>query len=196
MANVDAPSGFRPAFHLAGGVIRPQKYAIASGLNNAIGYGDMVIRVNTNKNVDAMDATSDVPILGSFAGCYYRNSAGEHIFSRNWVAATTTLGSAAAVAYVYDDPWIVYEVQVATGSTVIAVTEIGQMVDLSYAEPNATTGMSNAEVTYAAGSEDNFMIYDIVPRDDNEANAAHTKVWVTINRHPWLNAGAANMTEI
>lgn len=192
MANVDSAMGFRPAFHLTGGVIRMQRYLIASGLANDIGYGDLVMKVSSGRHIDAVDgAEGDPPgILGSFAGVQYTAADGTPTWSREWITGTTTLGSADAVAFVYDDPFIIYEVQCDSG-TAFAETDIGLAADVAYTEP-AANGISRSELdTSNINTGKHLYIYDMVRREDN-AVGEHAKVYVMINEHAYRNGGVVS----
>ena len=64
MANTDAPNGFTPAYHLYGGVIRPQKLRIESGTSAAIFSGDVV---NLSSGYVIQGTATGTP-AGVFAG--------------------------------------------------------------------------------------------------------------------------------
>jgi len=178
MANVNAPNGLTPVGHLLGGEIRVKKYRIASGLAENIGFGAPVKSTGTTKRIQ-LAAASDV-LRGVFAGVKYTDSNGNTTFSKNWVSGTTTLNSAEAEAYVYDDPWIIYEVQ-ADGT--FAEADIGLNADLTTGA--ASSGISTAEVdlaTKATTAALQVKILDYVRREDNEVGA-DTKLLVLINEH-------------
>src|SRR3990167_303753 len=139
MANRDAPNGIRPVFHLCGGVLRPQKYYIVDGYSAAIYTGDPAILVNTTRriNVDVSGPIGGTATLGAFNGVSYRNSDGDMTFRKSWVASTATLGAEEAVAYVYDDPWIVYKIQ---SDAAVPLADIGLLADLLYVAGSHTTG--------------------------------------------------------
>ncbi len=195
MANRDAPFGLRPAFHLCGGAIRPAMgYTIASGLNNAIGFGDLVFMVATsdNKNIDSLDDAGANPavIVGVFAGCSYQDTDGNMQYRRNWVAGTATLGSVDADAYVYDDPWIVYDIQ---GDGTGAVTDVHKTADIVYAEPDSVSGQSRTELdTSNIGTGLHLFIYGW--RDDPNLvkTGANPQYQVMINEHAFRNAGSTS----
>lgn len=194
MANRDAPMGLRPVYHLTGGLVRPARYKIASGYGTSIFSGDLVHLVGTGKNVEAGDAATDAPFVGVFYGVEYRNSSGEYVFSKYWPASTATLNTDDAVAFVYDDPNIVYEVQADGAAT---AGDIGQDADIAYTAGSTLTGLSKTELDYSdIGTGDNLHILDIVDRADVEAGSTNVKLHVLINEHSYRNAGSNSFEEV
>ena len=106
MANKDAPFGFRPVRHLSGGLIRRNEYTIAANYGTDIFHGQCVKAV-TGGGVEA--AAAGNVILGVFGGCFFTDpTTSKPTFSNNYSASTN---ASDIVAYVYDDPSIVFEVQ-------------------------------------------------------------------------------------
>lgn len=171
MANRDAPFGFRPYRRLGGGAPSPvSKYTIADALAENIGYGNLVSRSGTNRNViNAIDGVAGATIVGVFMGCEYQNARGEMIYSPNWVSATATKGAAGAVAYVMDDPRSTVITQMSAG---LAAADPGQFAGLVIAAPSAF-GVSTWEANSAdiSGTLDNLKILGLVDRAGNELGA-------------------------
>lgn len=136
MANTNAPFGFRPRRHLTGGNIRQSEYSIASAYNTNIFKGDPVEMTGTGKNVQ-LAAAANADNIGIFAGVRYVNAQGEQKFSKHWPADQV---ATEIVAYVYDDPNIVYECQIDT----IAEADVGNQVDWNAGTGSTTTGVSGA----------------------------------------------------
>ena len=178
MANRDNPMGLRPAYHLTGGVIRQQVYSIASAYGTGIWSGDLVHVVDTSRNIEAGDGAGDAPFIGVFAGCEYSDASGNKIFSRQWLASTATLGSVDAVAYVYDDPNIVWIIQ-ADGA--LAVTDVWRQADLAYT---------------AGSTGKNLHVYGIYDHPENTAGSTNVDVLVLINEHSLVNGGATQYEEV
>ena len=86
------------------------------------------------------------------------------------------------MAYFYNDPNIVYEIQ-ADGS--LAQSSIGDMADLSNTTAGSTTtGLSQCTLSTTlagAGNSAQMLIRDLAPYPDNEWGDAYTIVRVTIN---------------
>lgn len=137
------------------GQSRANTYKIASGYGTAIGYGDPVL-LNTDGTLNIATAGND--FIGIFAGCQYIDATGKPTYSKNWPASTVATD---IVAYVYDDPENVYEVQVGATGTGYVQTAIGAQANLVTAAPNATTGQSTSYLNatlIAAASQGNFRI--------------------------------------
>lgn len=147
MANTDAPTGFTPVRHLYGGTVRYDGgYTIASGYGTALFSGDPVSLAGTVATKDIERAAAATGrILGIFNGCQYTASNGDVVWTNQWVASTTTKGSADAEAFVYTDPGIVYEAQSDDGT--LDATSVGQFADFVLTHAGDTsTGVSGAEI--------------------------------------------------
>ncbi len=154
MALVASPSGFVLRKNKTG-QSRANAYTIGSTYNSAIGYGDPVL-LNTDGTLNI--ATAGADIIGIFAGCQYTDASGKPTFSKNWPAGTTATN---IIAYVYDDPTNVFEVQVGSGGTGYVQTAIGAQANAVFAAPNATTGQSTSYLNatlIAASSQGQFRI--------------------------------------
>jgi hypothetical protein len=178
MANRDAPSGLRPAYHHRGGVVRPGgEYTLATGLASNIFSGDLVKSTGTGRNIDVV-AAGDRSV-GVFYGVEFVDSEGNQRFERKWVSGTA--GTDIKV-YVYDDPSIVFEIQ-ADGSLVEA--NIGSVADVVVGTGTASTGRSQMELaisTLAATGSAQLKVLGLVPVPDN-AYGVNAKVYVLINEH-------------
>lgn len=166
MANTNAPFGFRPVRHAGGGVLRPNTYRIADALAANIYEGDPVKLVDDGT---ITLAAAGERILGIFKGVRYtRASDGQPVWDNKWLSGTDLPGSSVeyAVATVYDDPNIIFEVQSA-GTP--AVTNIGNLADHVAGSGSNATGRSGATLSGTmATSTASFRILDIVDAPDNE----------------------------
>lgn len=151
MANVNAPFGLKPLSRLDGGVVgRVNNYSIADAYASAIGYGDLVVLAGTfNANTPypspniSLGATTNT-FRGVFAGCSYQDTLGNFIWSKNWVASTSTLNAVGAQAFVYDDPQIIFQVQALLTSPTSAQLE--GFATINYVAPNPL-GISQTTAT-------------------------------------------------
>jgi hypothetical protein len=175
MANADAAFGFVPLRHMSGNAPRSNKYTITSGLAENIFTGDAVIMAADGTLQPA--AATEVNIIGVFGGCSYTASDGSYIYSEYWPTGTVATD---IIAYVYDDPYIVYKAQSA-GTT--AQTNIGNCADIVAGAGSTTTGTSGFEIsgTMAAGTAQTKIValYD-APENSFGANAV---MEVLINEH-------------
>jgi hypothetical protein len=176
MANVDAPFGFVPIRHLsASGSVITGKYTIASGLAENIFNGDLCI-IDANGQITPHTAT-EVNNIGVFGGVSYTASDGSYVYKEYWPSGTTATD---IIAYIYDDPFIVYKVQ-SDGSP--AQTNIGNCADVVAGSGSTTTGQSAFELnsTMAAGTA----TCKIMALWDSPENAfgANAVMEVLINEH-------------
>lgn len=177
MANQNTPFGLRPIRHLGGGTIRANEYSIASEYGTSIFTGDAVEMTGTGKNV-AKAAAENVDNIGVFAGCRYVDSQGNQHFSQYWPASTTATD---IVAFVFDDPNIVFECQ---GDSV-AAGDIGALVDWNVGTGSTKTGQSGlyAVVSGATGTTGKALrILELVERPDNDYGA-YAKIAVVFAEH-------------
>jgi len=179
MSSTNAPFGLRPAFHPSG-LDRAQALAggIASAYNTDILKGQPV-KLNSS-GVIVVAAAGD-SFQGAFAGVEWTDTTGRRRVSNYWPANTAyTTGS--CVAYFYNDPNIVYEIQ-ADGS--LAQTSIGDQADLSNTTAgSSTTGLSQCTLSttlVGAGNSAQMRIVDLAPYPDNAWGDTYTVVRVTIN---------------
>lgn len=184
MSNANTPYGLRPVRHLSGGVIQTNKYTIASGYNTAIFTGDVVEGV-AGGSIEQAEA-GNVDNLGVFAGVSYTDANGAQVFSPYWPASTTATN---IVAYVYDDPMIIYAIQ--SDATGAAAADVHASADWEVVAGSTVTGQSawNLDVsgglntTGSAGTTDaGLRILRLVDDGDN-AWGAYSDVEVMFNMH-------------
>jgi|TARA_R110002020_G_scaffold20151_1_gene68988 hypothetical protein len=175
MANVDAAFGFVPIRHLSGYAPRANKYTIATGLAENIFTGDLVIIIADG--VITPHTATEVNNIGVFAGVSYTASDGSYVYSQYWPSGTAATN---IIAYVYDDPFIVYKVQSA-GTP--AQTNIGNCADVVAGAGSTTTGISGFE---SSGTMSNgTATVKILALHDSPSNAFGTNavLEVVINEH-------------
>ena len=122
-------------------------------------------------------AAGNVDNIGVFAGVRYVDGQGNQVFSRYWPTGTTATD---IVAYVYDDPNIVFEIQADT----IAEADIGQLIDWNLGSGSTSTGVSGAyaEESTKGSTGKSLRIVRLVPRVDN-AYGAYAKIEVVFAEH-------------
>lgn len=177
MSAASAPFGFRPAYFPTG-LERAKKYAVASAYGTAMYKGQPVI-LNTNGTVTVGTAAAD--LLGIAAGFEYVDAQGKPWVSTFWPAGQTVLSGTVPVAWVYDDPDIVYEVQ-ADGS--VAQTGVGDQADVSNVGNNSN-GLSTCTLSSTlagAGVQAQFRIVGFNLNADNAPGDAFTIVQVQLAR--------------
>ena len=179
MSATNAPFGLRPAFHPSG-LDRAQ--ALAGGI--ASGYGSDILKGQPVRYVTGgtiEPAAAGQSFAGAFAGVEFTDTTGRRRVSNYW-PASTAYQTGSCVAYFYNDPLIVYEIQ-ADGS--LAQTAIGDQADLSNTTAGSNvTGLSQATLSTTlagAGASAQMRIVDLAPYPDNAWGDAYTVVRVTIN---------------
>ena len=182
MSATSAPFGLRPAFHPSG-LDRAQALAngIPSAYNTDILKGQPVLYVAGSGVIEPVNATAD-PVSGAFAGVEWTDTTGRRRVSNYW-PANTAYQTGSCVAYFYNDPNIVYEIQ-AAGS--IAQTSVGLGANFSnFAAGSNVTGLSQATLNatvLATGVQGQVQILDIAPYPDNDWGDAFTIVRVQVAR--------------
>lgn len=178
MSATSAPFGLRPAFHPSG-LDRAQALAggIASAYNTDILKGQPV-KYDSNGNI-VVAAAGDA-FVGAFAGVEWTDTTGRRRVSNYW-PANTAYQTGSCVAYFYNDPNIVYEIQ-ADGT--LAQSSIGDEADLSNTTAGSTTtGLSQATLSTSLAGANNtaqMRIVDIAPYPDNNWGDAYVIVRATI----------------
>lgn len=179
MANVSRAAGFIARRHLQNAVQGLSRHHIASGLASNLFVGDAVIPVNTSRNINV--ATAGVRILGVFNGCQYVATDGSIVFARNWVSGTTVKTNTTPDAWVYDDPRLLFYVQM---SAAFALADVGAFADLTKSTAGSTlTGQSGDQIdstTVGSGTVFKIMDYDRSPSNEVGTNA---KVLVGVVLH-------------
>ena len=188
MSATSAPFGLRPAFHPSG-LDRAQ--ALANGIqavstsgNVSAGYATNILKgqpVKMDTGGYIVVAAAGDAFLGAFAGVEWTDSTGRRRVSNYW-PANESFQVGSVVAYFYNDPNIVYEIQ--TDGT-LAQTSIGDEADLSNTTAGSNvTGLSQCTLSTTlagAGASAQMRIVDLAPYPDNAWGDAYTIVRVTIN---------------
>ena len=182
MSATNAPFGLRPAFHPSG-LDRAQALAggIPSAYSSDILKGQAVLYVAGSGVIEPVNATGDA-LSGAFAGVEWTDTTGRRRVSNYW-PANTAYQTGSCVAYFYNDPNIVYEIQ-ADGS--VAQTAIGLDANLSnFAAGSNVTGLSQATLSasiLSTGVQGQVQILDLAPYVDNAWGDAYTIVRVQVAR--------------
>jgi hypothetical protein len=162
---------------------------IASGYSTAILKGQPV-KMDTSGTI-VVAAAGDA-FMGAFSGVEWTDTTGRRRVSNYW-PASTAYQTGSCIAYFYQDPNIVYEIQ-AAGS--LAQTSIGDEADLSNTTAGSTTtGLSAATLsTTLAGSGNSaqMRIINLAPYPDNAWGDSYTIVRAVIAEYQFAGtAGTA-----
>lgn len=196
MSATSAPFGLRPAFHPSG-LDRAQ--ALANGIPSAFNtdiFKGQPVRYQTTAIGGTLGtitpATTSGAWVGAFAGVQWTDTTGRARVSNYWPANTAyTTGS--CVAYFYNDPYIVYEIQ-ADGS--MAQTTIGNEYNFTNVTVgSSTTGLSQCTLGSATGvgngSQGQMRVVDIAPYPGNDWGDAFTIVRVVCANSQFFGANTA-----
>ena len=172
-----AAFGLRPSYHPSG-VIRPVRRVIDPAYTTAIYKGDLVLIVAAGINLAASDSGRGD---GVFVGCEYTDSTGKRHVSPYWPG---TASCTDIVAWVIEDPDAIFEVQ-ADGA--VALTDIGSHAGISSTNGTGSTatGLSLGALKQSSIStttENQLVVVDIVPREDNAWGDTYTIVRVKLGK--------------
>ena len=192
MANNDAPFGLRYVRNVQGNYnsAGQSRYRLTTSdtTNTTKVYQGDIVTQNTGGIVtriaraDGGSATSDI-IVGVFNGCFYTDpTTSKPTWSNYWPGNAGT----DAIAFIYDDPFDVFEVQADAAFPVADLFGNFDIVDnsgtgstdsgISYVELDVSTGATTATLPMKA--------FDISGDPDNsDMGSANTNVLVTIQNH-------------
>tara|TARA_B100000287_G_C20264249_1_gene635279 strand:+ start:84 stop:629 length:546 start_codon:yes stop_codon:yes gene_type:complete len=180
MANLDAAFGMNPVEKIGSGPSgKLGEYKIAASEANAIFQGSVVM---PDSGYIQVGAAGSAPFTGVFWGCKYDDPTTNKPTFKNQYATT----SAVADAFVYDDPYQVFEIQ-ADGA--FAQTAIQQAADITAESGSTTTGVSTQELDSSdIGTGANLMIIGISGNPGrNELGSNNGVFKVLIQEHTYAN---------
>ena len=193
MSSISAPFGFRASYHNSG-QMRPKAYAIASTYAANIFSGDPVkltdngvIQLGTSDGTRT-GTTDGISLLGIFAGCQYYDASGKPTISPFWPTGAT---GTEIVAWVYDDPETLFDVQYNNPSAGTTVqTAVGEECDWTVASPGGSTqtGLSNTYLTAIQATSGQFQITGFGYEITDSLTDAYVVVSVRINEHHYKAA--------
>jgi hypothetical protein len=193
MSSTSAPFGFRPSYHNSG-QMRPKAYTIASTYAANIFSGDPVkLTDNGVVQLGSSDGTRNgtvdgISLLGIFAGCQYYDATGRPQVSPFWPSGTTATN---IVAWVYDDPETLFDVQYDNPSAGTTVqTAVGEECDWTVASPGGSTqtGLSNTKLSVIQATSGQFQITGFGYNINDSLTDAYVVVTVRINEHHYKAA--------
>ena len=192
MANKDAPFGLRYVRNLQGNYNSSgqSRYRITTAdqtNTTSIFQGDIVTQntagiVTRIARADGGSATSDI-ILGVFNGCFFTDpTTSKPTFSNRWPGNAAT----DAIAFIYDDPMDVFEIQADAAFPVADLFGNFDIVDntgtgstdsgISFVELDVSTGATTATLPLKA--------LDISGDPENsDVSTANTNVLLTLQNH-------------
>ena len=196
MSATSAPFGLRPAFHPSG-LDRAQ--ALANGIVSA--YATDILKGQPVKYVTGgtiEEVTGTEAFVGAFAGVEWTDTTGRRRVSNYW-PALTAYQTGSCVAYFYNDPNIVYEIQ---ADGIVNQSAIGDEANFSnLTAGSTTTGLSQCTMSATLAGANNVgqvRIVDIAPYPGNDWGDAFTIVRVTVAEHQFaqVRVSGANYTPV
>lgn len=197
MANADTPFGLRPVRHLNGSPWNGQvrRYLLPSTDGTATFIGDPVKLAGSAGAVGTL--VDGVPVGG--LPTIAQAAAGDPIIGvvvgfeplKTNLETLHRAASTARVAYVADDPNLIFEIQEVTGGIALTATEVGLNANFVVGTGSTTTGLSGVELdnaTEATTATLNLKILALVQREDNEYGE-HAKWEVLVNNHQLRGTG-------
>jgi hypothetical protein len=171
---VDKPYGLQP-INLIGGQVfagSTRQLKIASGYAANIFAGDVVKLVSTGVIEKDTGTTTATPV-GVFVGCQFTNPSTKQIqFQQYWPTGTV---AADAVAFVLDDPDVLFKVAAVSSGTTIAFygqTVIGTNVSLVQNSGSTTTGNSAVAIDGSSAAVTASLPIRIIAGVPDSANAS------------------------
>jgi len=171
--------------------MRPKAYTIASTYGANIFSGDPVKLVDTGViELGTSDGTrtgtaGGVLLLGIFAGVQYNDATGRPQVSPFWPSGITATN---IVAWVYDDPETLFDVQYNNPSSGTTVqTAVGEECDWTIASPGGSTqtGLSNTYLTVIQSTSGQFQITGFGYNVNDSLTDAYVVATVRINEHQY-----------
>ncbi len=176
MSATNAPFGLRPVYHPSG---LDRAKALANGIASAYSTDILKgapVKLTTSGTLNVL--TSTEALVGAFAGVEFTDSTGRRRVSNYWPASTV---ATAVVAYYYDDPQIVYEIQ---ADGVVAQTAIGDNANFSnLTAGSTTTGLSQCTMSASLSGTSTYgqlRILDIAPYPGNAWGDAYPILRVSV----------------
>jgi hypothetical protein len=179
-----------------------QPYTCETTYATAMFRGDLVIAVTpvaatSSGCIQAAAANDGEIVCGVFWGCSYKDANGNYVTGADYIPATKT-GFTEIELDVYDDPFIVYEVQADDGgSATLAATEIFATANHVAGSGSTTTGISAHELDASdAGTGLQLRIIRRItsPRYTPNDWGSTTKLEVVITEHFWRQNGGTLAT--
>jgi|TARA_B100000123_G_C25660092_1_gene397261 hypothetical protein len=196
MANIDAAFGLRPIGKVGSGVqnMGTTMYTIEDNYGTAIFKGDHVLQ---SGGYVIKGTASGATILGVFNGCFYIDPTSKKPTYSNYYPGSINVTSAGSIsgstnidAYIYDDPYMLFEAQC---DGTLAKTDIGKNTDTVLTTGSTVNGLSKNEIddsTEATTAGLQVKIIGITKDPENDdASSANANWYVMFNEHVKLGTG-------
>lgn len=184
MANVDRVNGFRPYRYLSGAKYNGKISKYVTDGSTALFVGDLV-KLSTTGTADGLrtvvQAAASDAVIGVVVG-FQPDYA-------NLNAAPYRLASTTRIAFVVDDPNVLFEAQEDGDTDPLEQADLGLNVNFVVGSGSTTTGQSGMEIdsdTHGTSATLPLKLIEVVQRVDNEfptGGQANTRWVVKLNNH-------------
>ncbi len=172
---IDGPYGLRPVKMLDNSPYNgaTRLYRIASAYATNIFYGD-VVKLVTGGTVERDTADAAMTPIGVFMGCTFTDpGTSQPTFKQYWPASTV---ASDAMAYVVDDPNVLFKVAVVSSGTTmssLAITDIGANLQMVDNTGSTTTGNSKIAANATSATTNTFplRVVDVVTETKTSSTA-------------------------
>lgn len=179
MSSTATPFGLRPAYHYAGGQVRPVAGTWASGYAANV-YENTPVTIATDGSIIVATTGAGNTITGVLQGVQYTDAAGRLVERNFWLSGT--VGTNVVVWYTAD-PNIIYEIQ---GDGSVAQLNIGEQAAVNnIGNGSSTTGLSACTLntsTLSSSTTNQVVVIGLSPYIDNAWGDAFTVVQVRVNQ--------------
>lgn len=190
MSTTAAPYGLIPVKKVGGQpyVNASNTYKIASGYATSIFNGDVVKLASPGGTVQKDTGTTTATPIGVFVGCSYTDPVYGLTFRNYWPASTV---AADAVAYVVDDPDVIFKIQGDGLGTIYGQESIGTNAALVQTAGSTVTGKSAVALDSSTVATTAALPLKIVGFDRSPLNAltdTYVDFYVIFNTHAFRTA--------
>ena len=192
MSSTSAPFGLRPAFHPTG---LDRAVSLTDGIASA--YAADILKgqpVKQDTGGTIVPAAAGDAFLGAFSGVEWTDTTGRRRVSNYW-PANTAYQTGSCIAYFYNDPNIVYEIQ-ADGS--VAASAVGDEADLTNVTAGSNvTGLSQCTMSSTlkgATGQGQMRVVNLAPYPGNAWGDNFTIVRATVAKHQYAQIYTAANT--
>jgi len=192
MANTDAPFGLKPVKHSNGAPYNgaARAYYIPASYGTALGVGDPVVVTGTTNTAQYVDwvpgSLPEINKATAAGGNYITGVIVGFEPNRDNLSQQYNPASTERVAYVADDPDLIFEIQEDGDTTPLAATSASANADLIFTNAvDTASGISGVELDSTTVDTTNTLqlrIHRLAQRPDNAIGAY--AVWeVSVNLH-------------
>lgn len=196
MSTVSAPYGLIPVRKIGNQPFNNAftQYKIASAYGTSIFNGDVVKLANPGGTIAKDTGTTACTPVGVFIGCSYTDSVYGLTFRNYWPSGTV---AADAVAFVVDDPDVVFKIQGDGAGTIYGQESIGTNAALVQGSGSTTTGKSGVSLDSSTVANTGTLPVKVVGFDRSPTNAltdTYVDFYVLFNTHAWRTAAGNGAT--